>query len=417
MTDPAAEALVLPDPAGPFPIGVTDTQFVDPEQEDLFRPGTRRKLMVRLWYPAAASDAPRRPYMTAQEYDLFGENARKVMPFPEAFEEPQRHAEMHAGQDAPVAGGRFPLLVFSHGAFAHVNSNVAQMEHLASHGYIVASVAHPGLSGAVIYPDGDVATLDPDLAAGYRTGAIVPTMMAAWGEETIEARLAAQRTMAADFPLAPHFSQWRDDMIATVDAVADGRLDGHAATVAASADLDSIGYVVMSFGSAAVAAAHRDPRAKAAANLDGANLDPALIDAEVRVPTLILHGDLSLVFGPFMPGKVAHPHSQFNYEMLATIGTRPDVMRREVAGTAHIDFTDRSLFPAAIRDQQTQFGMAGTIAGARVHEIMNAYLLTFLDRHVRGDELASVADLDGRFAEVAPVDLSAVRAWAQDRAA
>jgi predicted dienelactone hydrolase len=418
MTGPAVgTSLELPKPAGPFAVGVTDAQFLDPAQEALFRSETRRKLMVRLWYPAAPSDAPRRPYMTLQEYNLFGENARKVMPFPEAFEEPQRHAMMHARQDAPVADGTFALLIFSHGAFAHVNSNVAQMEHLASHGYIVASVAHPGLSGAVIYPDGEVATLDPDIAAGYTTGTIVPTMMAAWGEDTIEARLAAQRKMAGDFPLTPHFRQWRDDLIATADAIVEGRLGDHAATVAACADLDRLGYFGMSFGSAAVAAAHLDTRARAAFNLDGANLDPALIDAEVRVPTAILHGDMSLVFGPIMPGKVAHPHSQFNYEALATIGTRADVVRREVAGAAHIDFTDRSLFPAAIRDQQTQFGLAGTIAGTRVHEIMNAYLLAFFDRYVRGTESAFPADIDSRFTEVSTVDLDVVRAWTRDRAA
>lgn len=39
--------------------------------------------------------------------------------------------------------GRFPLVLFSHGSFGTVTSNVSLFNDLASHGYVVGSVSHP----------------------------------------------------------------------------------------------------------------------------------------------------------------------------------------------------------------------------------------------------------------------------------
>ena len=410
--DSGAETLRLPEPPGPHAVGVTDVAFTDEARAETFQPGAPRRLMVRMWYPAERSQQPRKAYMTAEEYALFGDNARRVMPFPEAFEEPQRHAEMHAQVDAEptAAAGLLPTVVFSHGAFAHVNSNVALAEHLASLGYLVASVAHPYLSSAVIYPDGAVTTLHQEFVDGYTGGEVLPTLIAFGSSPDVGARLAAQRRMTGDFLLARPFLDWRDDMVATADAIARGGFEGVAGRVAAQADLGKLAYVGMSFGCAAVSAAHVDPRAKAAVNLDGANFDLALVDADVRTPLLILHSDFDLVFGPMMPGVRAFPNSEFSYERLATMGSRPDVIRRVIAGAAHIDLTDRALFPAAIRAQQAQLGLAGAIDGSRLHAIINDYVAAFLDRHLLDVDLDFPNAQDRTFPEVSPVDLSYMRA-------
>ena len=44
------------------------------------------------------------------------------------------------------ASETYPLLVFSHGAFGIRNSNLSAYEELASHGYVVCSIDHPGHS-------------------------------------------------------------------------------------------------------------------------------------------------------------------------------------------------------------------------------------------------------------------------------
>jgi len=42
--------------------------------------------------------------------------------------------------------GTYPLLFFSHGTFGIKDSNNSAFEELASHGYVVCSVDHPGHS-------------------------------------------------------------------------------------------------------------------------------------------------------------------------------------------------------------------------------------------------------------------------------
>jgi len=60
---------------------------------------------------------------------------------------------------APAAAGRFPLLVFNHGAGSYREQNTFLMEHLASSGYVVASVAHPHESGSYMSADGELVRL------------------------------------------------------------------------------------------------------------------------------------------------------------------------------------------------------------------------------------------------------------------
>ena len=43
----------------------------------------------------------------------------------------------------PEEEGKYPLVVFSHGAFGVIESNISTYKELASHGYVVASIGHP----------------------------------------------------------------------------------------------------------------------------------------------------------------------------------------------------------------------------------------------------------------------------------
>ena len=56
--------------------------------------------------------------------------------------------------------GKYPLVVFSHGAFGIKNSNISSYEELASHGYVVCSIDHPGHSFYTKSEDGQVVLVD-----------------------------------------------------------------------------------------------------------------------------------------------------------------------------------------------------------------------------------------------------------------
>ena len=55
------------------------------------------------------------------------------------------------GGDAPL-----PVIFFSHGLISHLAQNTALMEHLASLGYVVVSIAHTYDAAPVLFPNGDV---------------------------------------------------------------------------------------------------------------------------------------------------------------------------------------------------------------------------------------------------------------------
>jgi predicted dienelactone hydrolase len=98
------------------PVGRRTVTLVDLQRD-------QRRLDVDLWYPAAASDAPRSVY--------------EVLPGI-AF------AAAHAQHQPEPAIGRYPLVVMSHGRTGMRISYSMLCEALAARGAVVASADHPG---------------------------------------------------------------------------------------------------------------------------------------------------------------------------------------------------------------------------------------------------------------------------------
>ncbi len=92
---------------GPFPVGFTTIALTTTSVTT----GEPRVLDTQIWYPAkAGTGTPEGAFV----------------------------------QDAEVAKGRFPLVVFSHGSCGIPNQSVFLTETLASRGFIVAAPPHPG---------------------------------------------------------------------------------------------------------------------------------------------------------------------------------------------------------------------------------------------------------------------------------
>ncbi|MBM4267363.1 MAG: hypothetical protein FJ144_12260 [Deltaproteobacteria bacterium] len=117
-----------PDPASPGPhsVGVTRIELFDESRD--------RVLLTEVWYPADESvrDDPPAP-------------AGSYLPDDLAFLADNATIPLVAVRDAPIAdNGPFPLVAFSHGSGGIRFQNTFQMEHLASHGYVVVAPDHAG---------------------------------------------------------------------------------------------------------------------------------------------------------------------------------------------------------------------------------------------------------------------------------
>ena len=131
--------MVLPAPTGPYPIGTVALHLVDRSRPDpLAGSGHYRELMVSVWYPARdvarypralwLSDAPMRALLEFAEFPADAVGAPVTAG--------------HVGAPVRRAGGRLPVVVFSHEAHDHRADNTIVVQELASHGYVVVTVDH-----------------------------------------------------------------------------------------------------------------------------------------------------------------------------------------------------------------------------------------------------------------------------------
>jgi predicted dienelactone hydrolase len=143
----------LPALTGRLAVGRTSFHWVDASRPEAMTdtPDDRRELMVTIWYPAESATGETAPYI---------DNLDKLAG---AIDQDQiniaRTVQTHsiAGAKISSAEGRYPALIFSPGNQMNVALYAAQIEDLASHGYIVVGMDHPYESLGVLYPDGRIA--------------------------------------------------------------------------------------------------------------------------------------------------------------------------------------------------------------------------------------------------------------------
>lgn len=140
----------LPVPTGPFHVGkvvvhVTDKSRIEPLSSN----HDFRELMVDIWYPADPSPGEPAAYLDVSAFlNALGSDGFKQQ-LGEASDAIKRGVPTHAVLNAPFARSststtrKAPLLVFSPGGGLVPEIYTAQMENLASHGYIVAAICHP----------------------------------------------------------------------------------------------------------------------------------------------------------------------------------------------------------------------------------------------------------------------------------
>jgi dienelactone hydrolase len=141
------QTVAAPAPGGPSRIG-TQVLDLDTKRSDPYVSNTKRELLLRLWYPAAAGkNCTPAPYTSPGVWNYLA-RLENVNP-------PQ--VKTNSCQDAPVASGKHPVVVFTHGYTGTFTDYTFLFEDLASRGYIVASVNHTYEATAVEFPGGRMA--------------------------------------------------------------------------------------------------------------------------------------------------------------------------------------------------------------------------------------------------------------------
>ena len=343
------EALILrlPEPSGPASVGTQALSLLDASRTDWS--GNARTLVVRAWYPAEATRGQPAPYF------LDSREAAANEPIAGLFD------SMHASsvRDAPVAGGprRRPMLVLSTGLGVFLPAYTTLAEQLASQGYFVFGIEHPGGSGNVVLPDGTLVPVDPQL----------------------------------EVPTDPSLAEAAEAFAHDIQAVTTAALDANSSLGAFAGHLDAarVGALGHSLGGAAsVLAAARLQTLRAAVNLDGSFRGEALTAGPNR-PVLFMSGD----------GHRAEDETVDQFFANA----RARVFWVEVAGSAHMNFSDVGFYVPLLQaiDPTSTAGDldVGAIAPSRMRTIMLAYVSAFFDKELRGAQSELLMPGSKRFPE------------------
>ena len=138
----------VPAPTGAYAIGTLVLQKTDNTRVDtLSATGELRALALRFWYPAAAGKCTAAPYASPAVWSVLSELAGMRLP----------PVATNSCVDAPILGGFYPVVVFSHGLTGTFTDYTFLFEDLASRGYVVASVDHTYDASATELADGRIA--------------------------------------------------------------------------------------------------------------------------------------------------------------------------------------------------------------------------------------------------------------------
>ncbi len=376
----------LPTPDGAYAVGTRQFDMTDASRTGVLEDaaGTPRRLQVRAWYPATvAKGAEPRAYFTDKETEL-SRSVATNWGLPGFLFDHFRRVPTHSYEDAPLRdpAQKRPVIVFNHGYWGWAGQNTALMEKLASHGFIIFSIAHAHDAGTLLFADGTRIPTSPNKAA-----ASVPTegMFAFWKARTHEAHYAALKQYQHDFDqhrVMRSFVAWRADIRFLVDALQARRLPT-APELANASDLSRLAYVGMSFGgTSSSSACHHDLRCRAAVNLDGEEFDWSLYDTDVRMPLLVVHADFER-YPAFGPGN-GTPGSSINdyaYERWSEAGLNATVHRARIRDQRHLGLTDLPL--SARMPAREKF--YGSLEGRQALAATNDLILAFLDRYLLGE--------------------------------
>lgn len=165
--------------------------------------------------------------------------------------------------------GKYPLVVFSHGAFGIKNSNISSYEDLASHGYVVCSIDHPGHSFYTKSENGKVVLVDK-----------------AYMNEVTYSNTDAYYTKKETYDLIQKWMKIRtDDISFTIDAILQYAAQSQQSDIIELyqlIDCDKIGVFGHSMGAAASVQIGRERKdVDAVINIDGPYFSEMVYDSKI----------------------------------------------------------------------------------------------------------------------------------------
>lgn len=357
--DHAAE-VTLPTPTGPFSVGRAIYDWTDDQSLDTLAPipGTKRELLVWIWYPAAFTQSATTDDYMPPALRTTIERWRGSL-LTNFLTRDLSKVRTHSVRDATVAPQQptFPVVIMRAGASLEVVNYSTLAEDLASHGYVVVGLDAPYRTGVVVFPDGREMNRAPEN-----------------NPELCLEKKGPEQLLCANKIL----SAWTADIAFTLDRLA--RLDSSdpSGKFTGRLDMTRVGIFGHSFGGAQAAQfCSQDARCKASVDVDGAPVG-SVIRSGMRQPFMFL---LSMqVESSDAESTQVEADIQSIYDHLPPDGR----LLVEIRGANHFTFTDDGalLKSGVVRGALRFFGVLG-IDGSRQLAITSYCLRSFFDVYLK----------------------------------
>lgn len=274
------------------------------------------------------------------------------------------------------AGGRYPLVVFSHGMFGIRASNTSTYRELASNGYIVCSIDHPYHSLYTIDTDGNFTMVDRSFmkeAMDINNGVYDEETKYKLGQEFLKVRTA--------------------DMNFVLDTIIKNAKEVGPGQVYQLVDTNKIGLLGHSLGGAAGAQLGRERSdIDAVINLDGELLGEYVdfVDGKYVVNDKIYPVPILSIYSDTMKqamARITDPNIVIPNKLISA--TAPKAYEVYIGGTNHMSLTDLPLVsPFLVNMINGSVKNSGSVQAADkyyVIEKMNSIVLEFFNCYLKGE--------------------------------
>jgi dienelactone hydrolase len=344
----------LPPPTGPYPVGTRTEFFIDHGRHET-HPGSRpgnREVPVQLWYPSATTEGKHAVYRRWRE------TTRRSSY--------QAVLQVDSLQDAPVAAGRFPVVILNHSWRSFSNRSTFIAQDLASHGFIVVAPSHAWNAAATELHDGFVA--DGKFATDLGNFSSQPPL-------TFEQRRAFAE---AEMKIQVDDDKFVLDQLEKLDRDASTPYAGHL-------NVAKVGALGHSFGGTVSAEFGReDPRVMGVIGLDSGIYGPVAQEG-LNKPLMMVTGpivpfDARDLASPDLPTRVRAQWRLVDKIALDATYARFGGYDVQVAGINHQNFSDQAFFSPS-----RKLTRIGDLPQARFAVILNRLIVAFFTQTLKGE--------------------------------
>lgn len=152
----------IPMPTGEYAVG-TFTYTVKDDREDVMAPGTMRSVAARVYYPVLKESVKGLKKTVALSENMIKGFKSAFFVAPNFKDNPEANLSECYTDATRIKGEKFPLIMFNHGYTSYREGNSFLCIDLASHGYVVISVAHSREGLCTEFDDGSYLFYDKSI--------------------------------------------------------------------------------------------------------------------------------------------------------------------------------------------------------------------------------------------------------------